>query len=102
MGPHGCPALAVSQDVFAGSQHGFQVNLVQKKPPGRSSQCQPNQCTSLMPPSISEEQARGGRNTEQPKTCSFEHDPGITVRAVIAHELLISARQKQAEKFDGG
>lgn len=100
MGPHGCPALAVSQDVFAGSQHGFQVNLVQRKPPGRSSQ--PNQCTSLMPPSIREEQACGGRNTEQPKTYSFEHDPGITVRAVIAHDLLISAHQKQAERFDGG
>lgn len=55
-----------------------------------------------MPPSISEEQAWGGCNTEQPKTYCFEQDPGITARAVIAHELLISAHQKQAERFDGG
>ena len=97
--------LWLFQAIFAGSQHGFRVNLVQRNPPGHPSQCQPNQCTSLMSPSISEEQACAGRNIEQPKNYSFEHDPGMTVKAVIAHELLISACQKLQKGLmvvDGG
>ena len=105
MGSYWCPALAVSQAVFAGSQHGFQVNLVQRKPPGHPSECQPNQCTSLIPPSTTEEQACAGHNIEQPKNFSVEQDAGMTVIAVVAHGLLISACQKQQKGLmvvDGG
>lgn len=104
MGPHGSPAVAVSQAIFSGSRDGFQVNLVQRKPPDHSSQCQPDRCTSLMSASNSKERARAGRSLEQPKNYSVEHDPGMTVR-IIAQELLISACQKQQKSLmvvDGG
>lgn len=58
-----------------------------------------------MSPSISEEQACAGHNVEQSKNYCFEHDPGLTVRAIISHELLSSACHKQQKSLmvvDGG